>query len=95
LNSRFDKLGFKFVKDTLLELGIRLIQLTPPDSTALTLSLFPKSLITIREPWSLSIIVFRAENAERTSNQMNRSPYHFSSSNQFSNEAVHNVSRSR
>lgn len=48
-----------------------MIQLTSPDSTALTLSLFQKSLITIREPWPLSIIVFRAENAERTSNQMN------------------------
>lgn len=65
-----EKLGFKIVKDTILDTRTRLIQIAPPTSTVPTLILFPKSLITIRESKQLPIIIFRTENLEKTLAQM-------------------------
>lgn len=70
LNFWVEKLGFKIIKDTVLDSKIRWIQLAPPESTVPTLILFPKSLITIRESRPLPIIIFRTQDIERTLEHM-------------------------
>ena len=70
LNFWVEKLGFKIIKDTMLDSKMRWIQLAPPESANPTLVLFPKSLITIRESRPLPVIIFRTQNIERTLEQM-------------------------
>lgn len=65
-----EKLDFKVIKDVILDLKVRWIQLAPPNSTVTSIILYPKSLISVRESKPLPVVIFETNDIEMTIKRM-------------------------
>ena len=65
-----EKLDFKVIKDVMLDLKVRWIQLAPPNSTVTSIILYPKSLISVRESKPLPVVIFETNDIEMTIKRM-------------------------
>lgn len=65
-----EKLDFKVIKDVILDLKVRWIQLAPPNSLVTSIILYPKSLISVRESKPLPVVIFETNDIEMTLKRM-------------------------
>ena len=65
-----EKLDFKVIKDVILDLKVRWIQLDPPNSPVTSIILYPKSLISVRESKPLPVVIFETNDIEMSLKRM-------------------------
>ena len=65
-----EKLDFKVIKDVILDLKVRWIQLAPPNSPVTSIILYPKSLISVRESKPLPVVIFETNDIEMSLKRM-------------------------